>query len=252
MENQSFWAGSPKSMFCMGLFLGVAVTTTIALASVLGMAWSGKLGMGNGQGAVVAQAPSAPLPSADPNAAPPALPSKPVKEVGAEDHVRGNKNAKVTLIEYSDYECPFCKRHEPSMVQALKDFPNDVRVVYRHYPLTSIHQHAQKSAEAAECAAKLGGNDAFWKLHDKLFEVSPALDAAGLVNAAKAVGLNEANFKKCLDSGEMAGRVDSDVASGNDSGVEGTPATFINGQLVSGAVPYATLKSQIQAAIAKK
>lgn len=250
MENQSFWAGSPKSMFYMGLFLGIAVTTTIALASVLGMTWSGKMMTGGSQ--PMAAAPTAPPSYQDPNApVPPAVPSKPVKEVSDADHVRGNKNAKVTLIEYSDYECPFCKRHEPSMVQALKDFPNDVRIVYRHYPLTSIHPNAQKSAEAAECAAKLGGNDAFWKLHDKLFEISPALTPDALVAAAKGLGLNEANFKKCLDSGEMAGRVDSDVASGNDSGVEGTPATFINGQLVSGAVPYATLKSQIQAAGAK-
>jgi protein-disulfide isomerase len=196
----------------------------------------------------VAQLPNLPSPSADPGAPQPTVPSKPVKEVGPEDHIRGNKNAKVTLIEYSDYECPFCKRHEPSMAQALKDFPNDVRVVYRHYPLTSIHPNAQKAAEAAECANKLGGNDAFWKMHDKMFEISPALSPDALVAAAKGLGLNEANFKKCLDSGEMAARVDADVASGNDSGVEGTPATFINGQLVSGAVPYASMKAQIQAA----
>lgn len=238
-------------MFYMGLFLGIAVTTTIGLASILGMAWSGKSLMGGGAGNQVAQLPNLPAPSADPNVPQPTVPSKPVKEVGPEDHIRGNKNAKVTLIEYSDYECPFCKRHEPSMVQALKDFPNDVRVVYRHYPLTSIHPNAQKAAEAAECANKLGGNDAFWKMHDKLFEIATSLSADSMVAAAKGIGLNEANFKKCLDSGEMAARVDADVASGNDSGVEGTPATFINGQLVSGAVPYASLKAQIQAAGAK-
>ncbi|MBP6945427.1 DsbA family protein [Patescibacteria group bacterium] len=251
MENQSFWAGSPKSMFYMGLFLGVAVTTTLALASMLGMAWSGKSMMGGVQGNQVAQLPSAPAPAADPNIPQPTIPSKPVKEVGAEDHIRGNKNAKVTLIVYSDYECPFCKRHEPSIAQALKDFPNDVRIVHRHYPLTSIHPNAQKAAEAAECANKLGGNDTFWKMHDKIFAAG-SLSNDGFVTMAKELGVNEANFKKCLDSGEMAARVDADVASGNDSGVEGTPATFINGQLVSGAVPYASMKSQIQAAGAAK
>lgn len=251
MENQSFWAGSPKSMFYMGLFLGVAASSVVALALMMGMVWKGKIALGPG-GALqqVAQAPS-PSPAPTPDAPQPSLPSKPVKEVGADDHIRGAKNAKVTLIEYSDFECPFCKRHEPSIAQALKDFPNDVRVVYREYPLTSIHQNAEKAAEAAECAGKLAGNDAFWKMHDKLFERSPDLAVDSLVAMAKEIGLNQSAFKSCLDSGSMKARIDADTASGNDSGVEGTPATFINGQLVSGAVPYTTLKSQIQAAGAK-
>ncbi len=251
MDNaQSFWSGSPKSMFFMGLFLGVAVSAVVALAGMMGMVWSGKMLVGGSANQPIAQAPL-PLPS-DPGAPQPTVPSKPVKPVEAQDHIRGNKNAKVTLIEYSDYECPFCKRHEPSMLQALKDFPNDVRVVYRHYPLTSIHPNAQKAAEAAECAAKLGGDDAFWKMHDKLFGRSPDLAPASLEAMAKEIGLNQAGFKTCLDSGEMKARVDGDTASGNDSGVEGTPATFINGQLVSGAVPYETMKAQIQAAGASK
>lgn len=250
MENQSFWGGSPKSMFYMGLFLGIAASSTIALALMMGMVWKGKISPG-GEAAQqqVAQAPN-PTPSAnDPQQ--PSLPSKPVKAVTADDHVTGAKNAKVTLIEYSDFECPFCKRHEPSIAQALKDFPNDVRVVYRQYPLVSIHQNAEKAAEASECANKLGGNDAFWKMHAKLFERSPDLGVDSLVAVAKEIGLNQAAFKSCLDSGSMKARIDADVASGNDSGVEGTPATFVNGQLVSGAVPYATLKAQIQAAGAK-
>lgn len=232
-------------MFYMGLFLGIAVSATLALGSMMGMMWHGKLG--GGAPAMVAQAPVPSQPSLPTEPSPPAPPAKPVKQVGPEDHIRGNKDAKVTLIEYSDFECPFCKRHTPSMEQALKDFPKDVRVVYRHYPLTSIHPNAQKAAESAECAAKLGGNDAFWKMHDKLFAAA-AFSPEGFVSMAKEIGLKEADFKKCLDSGEMANRVNADVASGNDSGVEGTPATFINGQLVSGAVPYASMKAQIQAA----
>ncbi len=236
-------------MFYMGLFLGVAVSSTLALGGVLGMIWKGKMLPGGQAAPQVAQAP-APSPSAK-DQAPPPLPSKPVKEVTAEDHVIGAKNAKVTLIEYSDFECPFCKRHEPSITQALKDFPNDVRVIYRQYPLVSIHQNAEKAAEASECAAKLGGNDAFWKMHNRLFEKSPDLGPDSLLAAAKDVGVDAAGFKTCLESGATKARVDADTASGNDSGVEGTPATFINGQLVSGAVPYATLKVQIQAAGAK-
>lgn len=232
-------------MFFMGLFLGLAVSSMLGLAVVMGMVWSGKTLGGSLAAAAPTPVAPAPAPTLDPNQ--PTIPSKPVKEVSDADHIRGNKSAKVTLIEYSDFECPFCKRHTPSMEQALKDFPKDVRLVYRHYPLTSIHPNAQKAAEAAECAAKVGGADAFWKMHDKIFAAG-SLSNEGFVSMAKEISLNEANFKKCLDSGEMADRVNMDVASGNDSGVEGTPATFINGKLLSGAIPYASLKAEIQAA----
>lgn len=240
-------------MFFMGVILGVGVSAVIALAILVNMLWNGK-SLGS-----VAQG-TTPYPAVNDTIQPPqgqAPALKPVRAVDEKtDHIRGPKNAKVTLIEYSDFECPFCKRHAPSMAQALKDFPKDVRIVFRHYPL-SFHQNAQKQAEASECVAKLAGNDAFWNFHDKIFERT-ASNGTGFANEslaplAKEVGVkDEAAFKKCLDSGEMAGRVASDMASGNDSGVEGTPATFVNGQLISGAVPYETMKTSIQAAGAKQ
>ena len=168
------------------------------------------------------------------------------------DHIKGAKNAKVTLIEYSDFECPFCSRHLPALEQALKEFPEDVRLVYRHYPLSAIHPEAQKAAEASECAAKIGGNDKFWQMHDQLFAKQQTLGTQTYLDIAKAIGLNEGNFKTCLDSGEMAARVNNDTSEGSIAGVEGTPATFVNGQLISGAVPYAQLKAAIQAAGASK
>jgi protein-disulfide isomerase len=233
-------------MFFMGLFLGLAAASTLALVIVLSLLWSGKtLGAAPTNPSQVAVAPTG---QPDPTLPP----AQPVKEVDDKvDHIRGPKNAKVTLIEYSDFECPFCKRHSPTMDQALKDFPKDVRLIYRHFPLTSIHPNAQKAAEGSECAAKLGGDDAFWKFHDKMLEAT-AMSNDVFVQAAKAIGLNEANFKKCLDSGEMAGRVNSDAAAGNDAGVQGTPATFVNGSLVSGAVPYSEFKTMIEQAIAAK
>lgn len=245
-SEAGFWNASPKTTFTMGLILGLLVSAIAALIVILSML----LGGGGLPRSPIAVVPEPPLPG-DPTPVPP---SAPPKEVDSSDHVRGNKNAKVTLIEYSDFECPFCKTHVPSVEQALKDFPKDVRLVYRHYPL-SFHQNAQKEAEASECVAKLGGNDAFWKFHDKIFTETTsngtgfALDKLG--PAAAAVGVNQQKFQSCLDSGETRTLVDEDMTSGNNSGVQGTPATFVNDKLVSGAVPYSVLKAEIVAAGAK-
>jgi protein-disulfide isomerase len=247
-SNAGLWDSSPKTTFYLGLFVGIAISSVLALVLVFGMMMSGRSMAG---GNMVAQAPTpsgtVPTNTGD-TMAPPA--GGPVREISDSDHVLGKKDAKVTVIEYSDFECPFCGQLEPSIQQMLAEFPNDVRLAYRHFPL-SFHPNAQKAAEASECAAKLGGNDAFWKMHKKLFENNQALGADLYARVAKEIGLNEGNFKKCLDSGEMAAKVNSDMASGNDAGVNGTPATFINGKLVSGAVPYATLKQELVAAGAK-
>lgn len=237
-------------MFFMGLFLGLAVSSMLVLAVVLGAVFTGRMPFA-AKAAGLAAAPTAPLPTNPNDNLPPAQPVKDVDE--KRDHIIGAKNAKVTLIEYSDYQCPFCKRHEPTMKAILQQFPKDVRLVYRHYPLRSIHQDAARAAEGTECAAKLGGNDAYWKMHDKVFENQESgIGAAALLAMAKAVGLNEAKFKSCLESGEMAQRVQEDESSGNDAGVQGTPATFVNGRLVSGAVPLDQFKSMIQQAGGKE
>jgi protein-disulfide isomerase len=248
-QNKGMWDSSPKTTFWLGLFVGIAVSSVLALVLVFGMLMSGQ---SLARGAAVAQAPAAPTqPSAaDPGAQAPQAPAAPVKAVTDADHLLGKKDAKVTVIEYSDFQCPFCGQIEPALEQMRKDFPNDVRMVYRHFPL-SFHENAQKAAEASECAAKLGGNDAFWKMHDKLFANQQTLGTELYTRLAGELGLNAANFKKCLDSGETAGIVSADTATGNDAGVNGTPATFINGKLISGAVPYATLKQELVAAGAK-
>ena len=234
-------------MFLSGLFLGFAVSAIIGCIFLFTMVLGGKFPTGN---AVAGNVPVVPTIN-DPSQ--PLVAAGPVKPVDDKvDHIRGNKSAKVTLIEYSDYECPFCSRHTPSLDQALKDFPEDVRLVYRHYPLSAIHPEAQKAAEASECAAKIGGNDKFWLMHDQLFAKQQVLGTQTYLDIAKAIGLNEGNFKTCLDSGEMADRVNMDTSEGATAGVEGTPATFVNGQLISGAVPYAQLKAAMQAAGASK
>lgn len=231
-------------MFFTGLFLGVALAATIGGGYAFSTLVSGR-GLG-GSTAVVAAQPTV-QPTAQPSAPVAAGPVKPVDD--KVDHVRGPANAKVTLIEYSDFQCPFCDRHEPTMTQVLQQYPNDVRLIYRHYPLTQLHPQAEKAAEASECAAKLGGNDAFWKAHDYLFANQATLGTDLYKKMAGELKLDVAKFTTCLDSGEMSGRVAQDTASGNDAGVSGTPATFVNGQLVEGAVPFEQFKSAIDAAL---
>ncbi len=172
------------------------------------------------------------------------------------DHIRGNKNTQVVLVEYSDFECPFCKRFHPTMQQVIKDYGDKVAWVYRHFPL-SFHQNAQKEAEATECANELGGNDAFWNYVDKIFERTTsngtgfALDQ--LSPLAAEIGLNQSAFQQCLDSGKYAKYVQNDEAGGVKAGINGTPGTIIipkNGkkQLIPGALPYEQVKPIIDSA----
>lgn len=246
--------GPPKTMFFLGLFAGVAACTTLALVFVVWSIASGRgLSIGGGsQAAVTAPVAAAPAPAAP---AAPTAPSGPVKPVDEKtDHIKGPKNAKVTLIEYSDFECPFCKRHFDTMNQVMKQYPNDVRLVFRNYPL-SFHQNAVKEAEAAECAAEIGGNDAYWKYHDKIFSQTTsngtgfALDK--LVPTAKEIGLDEAKFKTCLDSDKYAAKINQQEQEGSAAGVQGTPGTFVNGTLVEGAVPLSQFTTMIDGLLKK-
>lgn len=179
-----------------------------------------------------------------------------LEKVADNEHIKGDKNAQLTWIEYSDIECPFCKRIHPDLQKMLDEYKGKVRWVYRHFPLNAIHPKAQKAAEAAECASSLGGNDAFWKFTDKLFEGSPdSLDPDKMVKTAKSIGLNEANFKSCLDSGKFASKIAAELKAGEKAGVTGTPGNFLldnkgNAWIIPGAMPYATIKQVIDKALA--
>lgn len=256
-EKRGFFDGTPsKTSFVFGLVSGVAV---ISLLTSVWLLSSGNFvksaGTTNGT-AVIAEA----QPTAAVAVAKSKTPTGEVPEVTDSDHIRGNKDAKVTFIEYSDFECPFCKRFEPTMQQMTKEYGDRVRIVYRHFPL-SFHANAQKEDEASECASDLGGNDAFWKYHDAILERTTsngtgfALDA--LVPLAKEIGLDETKFKDCLDSGKFAQHVKDDMSGGSAAGVTGTPGSILidaagNSQLLFGAIPYATIKSAIDAALAAK
>lgn len=241
--------GPPKTMFFLGLFVGLASCMTLALGFIVWSVMSGKSLIPTTTQIAQAAAP-APTPSvAQPSElAQPSGPVKPVDE--AKDHIRGPKNAKITLIEYSDFECPFCKQHFATMNQIADAYPKDVRIVYRDYPL-SFHQNAMKEAEAANCVAEVAGNDAFWRYHDKIFSETTSngtgFSLDRIVPAAKEVGVDTAKLQKCLDSGKYVAVVNQSLQEGLAAGVQGTPATFVNGKLVSGAVSFAQLKGMIDA-----
>lgn len=171
------------------------------------------------------------------------------------DHLRGNVAAPITIIEFADLECPFCKEFHSVLRQIVAAYPGQVSWIYRHFPIDSLHAKARKEAEASECAAELGGNDKFWQYLDALFAVTPSndgLDPQQLPEIASAIGLDRQQFLTCLSSGKYANKVASELSQALLAGGSGgTPYSVIlvAGETipVSGAVPYGQLKSAIDA-----
>jgi len=167
-----------------------------------------------------------------------------------DDPVKGDANAKVTIIEFSDFQCPFCKRfYTQTLPQIQKEYidTGKAKLVYRDYPL-SFHPEAQKSAEAAECADDQGK---FWEFHDKIFDNQASLSNANYKAWAQELGLDTAQFNDCLDSGKYTSEVQKDFQEGQAAGVRGTPSFFINGVYVRGAQPWEVFKDIIDAELAK-
>jgi Na+/H+ antiporter NhaA len=163
------------------------------------------------------------------------------------DHVRGRLDAPVTVVEYGDFECPYCGQAEPVVRELLRDF-GDVRYVWRHLPLNDVHTHAQMAAEAAEAAAAQG---AFWEMHDLLLDHQRALRPSDLIGYAEQLGLDIDSFTEALREHDGAARVADDVDSADLSGVSGTPTFFINGRRHYGAYDIGTLSDAVRAAAAR-
>jgi protein-disulfide isomerase len=142
------------------------------------------------------------------------------------DHIQGQDTAPVTLVEYGDYECPYCGQAYPIIKQVQNKLGNKLRFVFRNFPITQIHPHAQHAAEAAEAAA---AQNKFWQMHDNIYEHQEALDDNHLEKYAVIVGLDLAKFKKDMHNHAYAGHVREDFLSGVRSGVNGTPTFYING-----------------------
>jgi protein-disulfide isomerase len=157
--------------------------------------------------------------------------TRPRVEVRPDGPSRGPADAKVTIVEFSDFQCPFCQRAKPVLEEVEKRHPNDVRIVYRHLPLDGLHPRARASAEAAACAAD--GNK-FWEYHDKLFANNRALGDAELRKYAAEVGLEAAAFDECLRTRKHAAAVEADEQEAKKIGITGTPAFVVNGILLTG------------------
>ncbi len=186
--------------------------------------------------------------------------NKPKKVEGVsidDDAILGNKDAKVTIVEFSDYECPFCKRHVNSVFPEIKKKYIDtgkVRYIFRDFPLPFHEPAAMKEALAAECAGDLGGDEKYFEYHDELFKTTASngkgTGEVSLSDLAEKIGLDPAKFKKCLDSEKFKDEIQKDIADGQKYGVSGTPGFFINGWFIKGAYPFSEFEKFIEQELA--
>lgn len=238
----------------------VLLVASIGLAFVVGVLWqkvsqlegggvkvSGTTG-NTGTGSDEAQAPQAPTLGKLPEDR-----AKKIPQVTDSDHVRGNRQARVFLIEYSDYQCPFCQRFHPTAQQVLEEYKDQVAWVLRDFPLEQIHPQARPAANAAECVADVAGEDAYWKFSDEIF-ANQQTALSDLAGTAVKVGVNRGAFQSCFDAKKFDEEVNKDYQGGLSAGVTGTPGNFIVNQkgeawFIPGAYPYDQLKPLIEEAL---
>lgn len=180
-----------------------------------------------------------------------------IPPVSTADYIRGNQDAEVFIIEYSDYECPYCIRIHPTIKRALSEYGERLAWVYRHYPLDNLHPSSRAKAEAAECVGDLGGQDSFWSFTDALYSVEPnaqkhSLD--DLPQLATQAGVNIQDFNSCLESGKFKNKVQKQYETGLSAGIQGTPGSFVINKegeawLVPGAIPYESLQLTLDQAL---
>jgi len=227
----------------VGLVLGFAVGHFYTKSNMLEKG-SGQAAAGTQQVAG-AQDPAAQQPE-------PAKDLKIVKPDATKDHWKGPEGAEFVHVEYSDFECPFCQKYSQETTgKIFEEFGDKLAMVHRQFPL-SFHPKAQKSAEASECVADLGGNEAFWKFHDDLFAAMPAIELTGLPDLAAKAGVSASAVKECMDSDKFAQKVTDQMNEGTKAGVGATPTSVIynmkTGKSVSieGALPFESVKQTIE------
>ncbi|MYE38438.1 MAG: DsbA family protein [Candidatus Spechtbacteria bacterium SB0662_bin_43] len=227
----------PIAIAFAGLFVGIG----LILVAVLGGDGNSSSSGSEGTPTVpVAQAPTdnVPVPSGSADNVPP---------VTDDDHILGDKDAPVKVVEYSDFACPFCASVHPTLKQIVDEYDGEVAWVYRHFPVLGTND----AAEASECIAELGGNDAFWNFTDYIFDnQATAINAASYEQQAQALGINLSSFQECVSSGRYAQKIQEQMDGGADSGITGTPGNIVIGPdgsayLVSGAQPISEFKNVI-------
>ncbi len=236
--TQKFSLSTPLAILIAGAFIAGAV-----LFSMRGTSTTGSL----------PQQPVAQQPTGD---------LEQMKTITLDDHIRGNPNAPVKIVEYSDTECPFCKRFHTTMQELMSQYGKDGQVawVYRHFPLDQLHSKARNEAIALECANEQGGNDAFWSYTDRLYEITPAnngLDPAELPKIAQYVGLDVTKFNTCLASTKYDQHIEDEVQNATATGGNGTPWSIVVSKSgkkypLSGAQPIDAVKQLIDLALKDK
>ncbi len=180
------------------------------------------------------------------------------KPISSSDHIRGNPNAPIKIIEFSDLECPFCKKFHYTMSRLLEEYDGQIAWIYRHFPIEFLHPlKAQKAAEAAECANELGGNEKFWAYLDRYFEITPSnnnIDINEIPKIGEYIGLDKNKFEACINSRKYKEHVESEAKEAEDAGALGTPYSILIAKdgtksPVKGAVPYDTMKLFIKEAL---
>jgi protein-disulfide isomerase len=184
-----------------------------------------------------------------------AVEREPIRPVDETDHIKGNPNAPIVILEYSDYDCPFCKSHHETMNQIMDEYGSTGQVawVFRHFPIEQLHPNAAGIALASECVADLGGNDAFWKFSDLVFgerEMNELTNITKLGSYATQSGVDETKFNACVESGKFIPEVNADFADAANAGAQGTPYSLVlvGGQqgVINGAQPYEAVKQIIE------
>jgi protein-disulfide isomerase len=233
-EQDSFFSGPPQTMFVFGLVAGIAVSAILGLLFFSGSP---------------SQAPQVDKTDTETIVEGPTF--QPIPIVTEDDWIKGDlSKAKVVLVEYSDFQCPYCGRHyEQTMKQFPGEYGDDVAVVFRHFPL-SFHAEAVPSALAAECVGAQKGDAAFFVFKDAMFTNQDSLGTELYETTAESLGVNMETYRDCVENQTYVSEVSKDQVGGAAAGVEGTPATFVNGELVSGAMPYAQFKAAIDSILA--
>jgi len=253
MEEQKslLEAFTPKQTFIAGAVGGVLILCTIGFFILLAQV----MGNGGTTGNATDVAVDAPRPTVQAPRAPQPIGNTDIQlpELTGDEWYKGGKNAKVAIVEFSDTECPFCKRFHDTMNQVMAEYDDsEVKWIYKHAPLASLHRKAQRESEATECAGELGGNKGFWAYTDRLFEITPSNDGlldSQLPQIAEDVGLNRKKFEACLESGKYTQKVQNELREAQEAGLRGTPYSIVvSGDKkvpISGAQPYAQVKAII-------